>query len=373
MILFRSLFFQLLQTFVIALFILTFVLSMDTTYKLINLIVSKGAEAQSVGLMLLYRLPQFLAVTLPLALGISVVVLISRMSLDSEITALRASGISFWKIGQPIFAFGVLGTALGSLITLWLQPSGYAAFEQEKLKMLKSHTAQNIRPKILNFDFPGKVLYARDKSDQEELSGVFITDQLWQADSVVAVSSHGRIDIQEKQEKLLLKLFDGELHQGGSSDEYRIIDFKTLLYHFDTAQNSGNQKSGHVWGMPTESLIGTSDIDYQMELMLRLTTPWACLAFALGMMSLAVSHPRSGASGAYLRALSLVICYYILWMGAKEMSLSLQADSKILWLPPLLIALFGLYNLQRLERDSPGLSGWFFSMIGPFIWKNKEK
>ena len=90
MLLSRSIFLQLIVPFLLASGILTFILSMETVYRLINLIVERGVSVFSVGLMLLYRLPQFLSVTLPLSIVISCVVLMVRLSTDNEISAMNA-------------------------------------------------------------------------------------------------------------------------------------------------------------------------------------------------------------------------------------------------------------------------------------------
>ena len=121
----RSLFLQLIPPFLLATFILTFILSMDTVYKLINLIVSRGVPVGSVLLMLLYRLPQFLSVTLPIAVVITVVVVLVRLSNDLELTAMGASGLSPWQLSVPVATFGLLATILDLGITLWMQPAGY--------------------------------------------------------------------------------------------------------------------------------------------------------------------------------------------------------------------------------------------------------
>jgi Predicted permeases len=136
--------------------------------------VERGVSVFSVGLMLLYRLPQFLSVTLPLSIVISCVVLMVRLSTDNEITAMNSMGISYWQIGRPFFLFGIVATGITLIITLWLQPAGYAAFEQVKLKVLKTQTAKTIQPLVLNYDFPGKVLYVQDKDKNEDLSGVLL-------------------------------------------------------------------------------------------------------------------------------------------------------------------------------------------------------
>ena len=111
---------------------------MDTVYKLINLIVSRGVPVRSVLLMLLYRLPQFLSVTLPIAVVITVVVVLVRLSNDLELTAMGASGLSPWQLSVPVATFGLLATILDLGITLWMQPAGYAAYEEETLRLLRS-------------------------------------------------------------------------------------------------------------------------------------------------------------------------------------------------------------------------------------------
>ena len=169
MLLTRSIFLQLIFPFILASGILTFILSMETVYRLIYLIVERGVSVFSVGLMLLYRLPQFLSVTLPLAIVIASVVLMVRLSTDNEIYAMNAIGISYWEIGRPFFLFGIVTTLIALSITLWIQPAGYSAFEEEKLRVLKTQTAKKIQPLVLNYDFPGKVLHVQAKDENEDL------------------------------------------------------------------------------------------------------------------------------------------------------------------------------------------------------------
>jgi lipopolysaccharide export system permease protein len=347
MLLSRSIFLQLIFPFVLASGILTFILSMETVYRLIYLIVERGVSVFSVGLLLLYRLPQFLSVTLPLAIVIASVVLMVRLSTDNEIYAMNAIGISYWQIGRPFFLFGIVTTVLALSITLWLQPAGYAAFEEEKLRVLKTQTTKTIQPLVLNYDFPGKVLHVQDKAENEDLSGVFITDRELTTDSMVTLADRGRINVREGERDLVLSLEDGLIHLQGSAENYRTIAFEKFHYIFRPPQIVPEKKDGHIWGVPTSALWGNSSQSSQMELFLRLTTPWACVAFAVAMVPLGLVNPRRGRSGAFLRGLILVVFYYILWMGAKEMTQNLNYQPHVLWLPPLLIWFFGLYSLYK--------------------------
>ena len=347
MLLSRSIFLQLIFPFILASGILTFILSMETVYRLIYLIVERGVSVFSVGLLLLYRLPQFLSVTLPLAIVIASVVLMVRLSTDNEIYAMNAIGISYWQIGRPFFLFGIVTTILALSITLWLQPAGYAAFEEEKMRMLKTQTTKTIQPLVLNYDFPDKVLHVQDKGENEDLSGVFITDRELSADSMVTLADRGRINVREGERDLVLSLEDGRIHLQGSAKNYRTIAFEKFHYIFRPLQIVPEKKDGHIWGVSTSALWINSSQSSQIELFLRLTTPWACVAFAVAMVPLGLVNPRRGRSGAFLRGLILVVFYYLLWMGAKEMTQNLNYQPHVLWLPPLLIWFFGLYSLYK--------------------------
>ena len=365
----RSLFLQLIPAFLLATFILTFILSMDTVYKLINLIVSRGVPVESVSLMLLYRLPQFLSVTLPIAVVIAVVVVLVRLSNDLELTAMGASGLSPWQFTVPVAIFGLLATILDLGITLWMQPAGYSAYEEETLRLLRSQTAKTIRPGVLNYDFPGKVLYVESKSPNEELEGIFISDTEFHPGSMVSLSSTGQLLIREREQDILLKLRQGTMHFGNTEGGYRTIDFEKFQYQFRPPQLDGSP-TRKVWGVSTMDLIQAEGNfgaqTRQRELQLRLTTPLACLAFALAALTIGIVDPRRGRSNAYLQALALIIIHYILWSFSKELTIGKEPmKAFVLWVPPIMIGLWGLYQIQLSHQNWSGPLTWCWEHL-PF-------
>ena len=365
----RSLFFQLIPPFLLATFILTFILSMDTVYKLINLIVSRGVPVGSVLLMLLYRLPQFLSVTLPIAVVITVVVVLVRLSNDLELTAMGASGLSPWQLTVPVATFGLVTTILDLGITLWMQPAGYAAYEEETLRLLRSQTAKTIRPGVLNYDFPGKVLYVESKSPNEELEGIFISDTEFRPSSMVSLSSKGQLLIREKEQDILLQLKQGTMHFGNAEGGYRTMDFEEFQYQFRPPQLDGSPNR-KVWGVSTMDLIQADEYfgeqTRQRELQLRLTTPMACLAFALAALNIGMVDPRRGRSNAYLQALALIVIHYILWSFSKELTIGKEPmKAVVLWIPPILIGLWGVYQIQLNHQNWKGPLMWCWDHL-PF-------
>lgn len=365
----RSLFFQLIPPFLLATFILTFILSMDTVYKLINLIVSRGVPVGSVLLMLLYRLPQFLSVTLPIAVVITIVVVLVRLSNDLELTAMGASGLSPWQLSVPVATFGLLATILDLGITLWMQPAGYAAYEEETLRLLRSQTAKTIRPGVLNYDFPGKVLYVESKSPNEELEGIFISDTELRPSSMVSLSSKGQLLIREKEQDILLQLKQGTMHFGNAEGGYRTMDFEEFQYQFRPPQLDGSTIR-KIWGVPSLDLLEPHsyfmDQTRLREFHLRLTTPMACLAFALAALNIGMVDPRRGRSNAYLQALALIVIHYILWSFSKELTIGKEPmKAVVLWIPPILIGLWGVYQIQLNHQNWRGPLMWCWDHL-PF-------
>ena len=365
----RSLFLQLIPPFLLATFILTFILSMDTVYKLINLIVSRGVPVGSVLLMLLYRLPQFLSVTLPIAVVITVVVVLVRLSNDLELTAMGASGLSPWQLSVPVATFGLLATILDLGITLWMQPAGYAAYEEETLRLLRSQTAKTIRPGVLNYDFPGKVLYVESKSPNEELEGIFISDTELRPSSMVSLSSKGQLLIREKEQDILLQLKQGTMHFGNAEGGYRTMDFEEFQYQFRPPQLDGSTIR-KIWGVPSLDLLEPHsyfmDQTRLREFHLRLTTPMACLAFALAALNIGMVDPRRGRSNAYLQALALIVIHYILWSFSKELTIGKEPmKAVVLWIPPILIGLWGVYQIQLNHQNWRGPLMWCWDHL-PF-------
>jgi len=61
-------------------------------FRLMELVLSKGSTLAAVGKLLLYIMPGFLAITIPMSLLVAALTAFTRLSSDSEVTAMKASG-----------------------------------------------------------------------------------------------------------------------------------------------------------------------------------------------------------------------------------------------------------------------------------------
>jgi lipopolysaccharide export system permease protein len=365
MIVFRSVLRELFAPFGSTILVLSALLLMEKVYRLVSLVVGNRLRLEELGLMLVYLLPQILTVTLPLAVVGAVFITVIRHSLDSELICHRASGRSLWSYARPYFLFGILSTTATAALTLWVQPASYAKYTDLQLDMVRYRAEEKIVPGEFNYDFGGKVIHVAARNPDKTLSSIFIADRAFGPNSAVIAADHGRIEVDQGAKRVVFKLEDGQImFQDPDPAVFRTLTFTNLNYVLDFLpgeQFEGNQ----LWSMPTSTLAeqiqdGSGDAKHlsrlALELFFRITTPLACLAFSIAALPLGVFNPRSGQSGSFLKAILLVVVYYILWIGFKDLAYNQLAPPIVLLVPPLAIVAYGIYRLWVADHDAD--SGW---------------
>ncbi len=86
----------------LALTILTFLFLMNELIDILDMVIGKGLEVTIVLELLLYNVAWMLALTVPGAVLVSVLMSFGRLSADGEITALRSSGLSHLRLVFPV-------------------------------------------------------------------------------------------------------------------------------------------------------------------------------------------------------------------------------------------------------------------------------
>jgi lipopolysaccharide export system permease protein len=99
--------------------------------KLADLVVNKGVDLLSVGKLFFYMLPWLFTFTVPISVLTATLLTFGRLSSDNEIIAMRASGISLYKLVFPLIMLGLVISLISYELNDWILPR--LRFEQEKL------------------------------------------------------------------------------------------------------------------------------------------------------------------------------------------------------------------------------------------------
>src|SRR3954462_4226629 len=116
--------------------VFTFVIFMRDLARILELVVRNSAPLPSVAELFFFTMPTALTVTMPMAVLVGILIGLSRLAADSEVTAMRASGIGVWTFVRVIGSFAVVAWALAMFNGAYLAPESQAALGhlQEKLK-----------------------------------------------------------------------------------------------------------------------------------------------------------------------------------------------------------------------------------------------
>ncbi len=163
---------------ILGLTVFTFVFFVPQLVRLMELIVRHTAGSGSIALLFLCTIPPVLAFTLPMAVLVGVLIGLGRLSADSEIVAIHASGISLRRLLLPIGCVAVVTGVLTLATTFWLGPASLRTLERLELRLLASQAPFSVQPRVFDERFPHFVLYVQDvEAAATRWRGVFLASQ----------------------------------------------------------------------------------------------------------------------------------------------------------------------------------------------------
>jgi lipopolysaccharide export system permease protein len=158
----RYVFGSFLSSFGLAFLVLSFVLTIGLLIQIVGYIMD-GVPMSLVGEFCAVSLPETLQWSMPLALLVSAILVFSRMSADSEISAMRACGINLLTVMKYPVIFGILCTFLGFWINNEVVPRGHEVRRTLKTRVSVKTGISLLEPGRVIDDFPKMKLYFAKK------------------------------------------------------------------------------------------------------------------------------------------------------------------------------------------------------------------
>ena len=121
--------------------------------------------ARLVGLLF----PFAISFALPMGILTGVLLTLGRLSADSEITAMRASGLSVARIARPVLVLGAVCAAAAAYVNFESMPWARVQYHREFAAAVRANPLRIIVPKTFIRDFAGCVLYVREKEGQHDV------------------------------------------------------------------------------------------------------------------------------------------------------------------------------------------------------------
>ena len=109
--------------------------------------------------LVLLLLPYAITYALPMGMLTGVLLTLGRLSADSEITAMRAAGVSMTRVTRPVLLLAALGAIVALYFNFESMPKTRVEYHRAFAAAVKSNPLSIIVPKTFVRDFPGYVVY----------------------------------------------------------------------------------------------------------------------------------------------------------------------------------------------------------------------
>jgi LPS export ABC transporter permease LptG/LPS export ABC transporter permease LptF len=288
---------------------------------------------------------------------------LSRLAADSEITAMRASGMGVWSFLRALSIFVIAAWLMALLNGLYIAPRAQAALGHLEDRLKGSQVSFEIQPRVFYEGFPKKVLYVQDVKSAQGAAvwkGLFMAD-LNDATNPNITLAREAIVVSEGQDRLHLHMIDGSEHETDPKDpsHYQISTFQQTDIPLDlpSAENKPDESlpadvmnSGALW-QKAHRVDPISARWYLIAFHKRFALPTACLVLALVGIPLGLSSKKSGKSGGFVLTILLVFIYYVISL----IGVSLARQGKVspwfgAWLADLMFLSLAVFLFSRAEK-----------------------
>jgi LPS export ABC transporter permease LptG/LPS export ABC transporter permease LptF len=367
--------------FLITLVVLTFVVFIHELGSRSEWLFARGASIDVILTGMCAIFPAILIFSLPLSFLIGVLIGLSGMSGESQITALRACGVPLRTLLRFILALGAFVGAITAILSLIILPQTNNVIRRVQNRISLTQATAMIQPRVFNEDFPNIVFYVDDiPADRQYLSKIFLLDnsdprapQTIIADTATWVSDSSNQRLQLHLERCASYAVNPEDPSKDNVSYFPSADIP-IRPKSDSASLQINQQSrkvaeqssmdlwrNHLKAPPSERL------NQLIELNRRLALPFSIFPFALLGLTLAVSAPKGGRTLGFVLSLAMVILFYMLFLNG----LRLAAIDKIspwigAWSANILLSLAGLLLMAKAEQSAT-IGQW----ISILLWKSK--
>lgn len=351
--------------------VISTILMMNQIFEFIPFLQSTGVELNYIFRMILYSLPPVLMISVPVSLMIGIYAGISRLSADSELIVMRASGVSLSYFFKPVLLVASVVAIFVLIQTFYLGPVGVRNLEELKYNMLKKQTRLNLTVQQINRFFGQKLIYIFEK-EEDLFKGIFISDWSATPESSVIEAKTGHIYLDDETHKIVFRLNDGKIHSKPGEDKYRITDFDRLEYDLTPPKTNQSNLPGRFYKnkSPDESVLDTEltidelyqemhrhppdskeYFEYSDEFHARFVTILSCICFAIFALPMGIYNPRSPKAGNIVYMVFVLIIYFLIYAQMRAMVTRGAMSPLSLYLALIFVVLNGLFRYIKINQN----------------------
>jgi lipopolysaccharide export system permease protein len=353
-----------LITFGMAIGLLTFFMMGANVAKDLNKFVTQGLPLSSVFEFAVCLMPIALTFTIPWAVLVAVMLVFGRLSADSEITAMRACGISILQIVSPIMIISFLMTILCLYLQVQVGPPLLGTARQVATKTAIDHPSAMFEPGV-RVKYKDNIIYIDDKEGENIIKDIQIFTvgtTGGNKDKVIkdVTASRGKLIVDKKLKTLTIALFDCNIVDKQSNPPVRafaqsfntVIDYGNEMESLEIGKRDKYMTLKELFGrIRIEKKYNRDTCDLEVELNQRIAFALAPIAFMLLGLPLAIRTSRRETSVGLFLSVVLAGAFFLSIILCESLtSYPKLYPQYLLWLPNLAYQLGGAYMIYKIAK-----------------------
>jgi lipopolysaccharide export system permease protein len=336
---------------------LTFAIWLSQSLRLLDIIVNRGL---SIGLaleFLMLLLPSLVALLLPIAVFIAVMVVYQRLSSDSELVVMRNAGVSDMGLARPAILFGCVATIITYGLTLYAIPASMRSYHDIQRDFAGNIAGVLIEAGVFSDLAPGVTFFAHARDRSGGLSGIIVDDSRDPARRLIYTAERGVIAPSADGPRAVLQ--NGTYQETNTKTgqvsvlyfDHTTVGLGNLFGHSNGQRRRGSDELylGELWSGVDAGNDADARWRMRVEAHRRLVDPIYCLAMALIAAGCLVTsaQPRQGQNLQMLIASGYAGLLMIGAFALRGVTEGTDALAPAVYALPILAIVLALWPLSR--------------------------
>ncbi|WP_324289826.1 LPS export ABC transporter permease LptF [Frigidibacter sp. RF13] len=203
-------------------------------------------------------LPNVIRLMLPVAAFVATIYATNRLSSESELVVMQATGFSPFRLARPVIYFGLIVALMLSVLSHFLVPMSRARLNERNLEV-----SQNVSSKFLSegtFVHPAKgiTLFIGRIDQTGELGDFFLSDRRDPAAEVIYSSKRAYLARSDSGPKLVL--LDGQAQRlDAATGRLSLTRFENFTYDITSFLTPPGERWPQVEELPTSTLLSADE------------------------------------------------------------------------------------------------------------------
>lgn len=215
--------------FVFSLTTLVFVFLLQFIMRFIDELVGKGLGFWVISELIVMNLAWMVVLAVPMSVLVATLMAFGGLASHNEITAMRSSGMSLYRMMAPVFIAAILLTLLLIEFNNKVLPEANHHAKTLMIDIRRKKPTLTLSPGLFSQEIPGYSILVRKTFEQSnDLEGITIYDYTNPSVRVVITAERGTVSFTSDYRKLVMDLANGEIHELGVTDQslYRRMQYE---------------------------------------------------------------------------------------------------------------------------------------------------